>query len=185
MMRGMTVFQASLPARLRGLRRARGLTLERAAAAAGVHKGHLSRVERGEKAPSPALVERLAEIYGLPLAQMFGQVATEGDVVITRRPAGGPGRAGAGGVERLPLPASAGARAYVLHPTDIPDDGHGRLSHGGWELAYVLAGTVELTVADRRERLEAGDSAAFAGHLPHGFRRLGEAAAAVLLVMMA
>lgn len=52
-----------------------------------------------------------------------------------------------------------------------PGEGHASEAHsaGTRELLLVLDGGVDLRVGDRTERLEAGDSAAFAGDIAHGY----------------
>jgi transcriptional regulator with XRE-family HTH domain len=49
---------------LRELREQRGTTLRRAADDLGIAPSHLSRLERGQKAPSPELAARAADYYG-------------------------------------------------------------------------------------------------------------------------
>ena len=49
---------------LKQLRIQQGLSLETLAAKVGKTKGYLSLVENGRRAPSPALIERLATIFG-------------------------------------------------------------------------------------------------------------------------
>ncbi len=50
---------------LRGLRHARGLTLEEVAEATGVSIAMLSRAERDQRTPSPQVLGQLAEYYGV------------------------------------------------------------------------------------------------------------------------
>jgi transcriptional regulator with XRE-family HTH domain len=50
---------------MRAVRLAHGLTLDELASRVGVSAGHLSRVERGEKDPSVALLKRCAAALGL------------------------------------------------------------------------------------------------------------------------
>jgi transcriptional regulator with XRE-family HTH domain len=50
---------------LRHLRQQQGLSLRAAADDLGVAPSHLSRLERGEKAPSDDLIQRAARYYGL------------------------------------------------------------------------------------------------------------------------
>lgn len=50
---------------LRSIRQANGESLEHAAARIGVNPTHLSRIERGQVAPSLPLFQRIARAYGL------------------------------------------------------------------------------------------------------------------------
>ncbi|WP_419829992.1 helix-turn-helix domain-containing protein [Methylobacterium sp.] len=64
-----------LDCRRRAFRHRRGLTLKALAAAAGTHKGHPSRIERSEKAPSVGTLEAIAQALGTQMAELFGKSA--------------------------------------------------------------------------------------------------------------
>ena len=53
---------------LREIRKARGLTLQQAAAAAGLDPSNLSRIERGESIPQPERAIRLESALGIESA---------------------------------------------------------------------------------------------------------------------
>ena len=53
---------------LRIHRRAAGYGIREAAERLGIDRGHLSRIERGHRCPSPEVAERIAELYRLPIA---------------------------------------------------------------------------------------------------------------------
>lgn len=59
--------------RLRDLRHARGETLEAVSAATGLSVAMLSRVERGERLPSPESVEALAAHFELPAEELMSE----------------------------------------------------------------------------------------------------------------
>ncbi|WP_431281018.1 helix-turn-helix domain-containing protein [Humitalea sp. 24SJ18S-53] len=170
-----------LPPTLRGLRAARGLTLDGLAAATGLDKGYLSRVERGQKAPSIATVLKLSTALGVPVGELFGQSLAPDAVRVTRAAAVEPGQG------FTPLTPGGGAiEAFLLHPgPDFPDGSAEDPvpQHDGHEVFHVLAGRVELRFADRDLVLDAGDTAQFAGHLPHLVRRVGTAPAIVLVAV--
>jgi transcriptional regulator with XRE-family HTH domain len=56
----------AFPARLRALRERSGLTAAQLAAAAGLHRTHLYKLERGERAPTWGTVQALAAALGVP-----------------------------------------------------------------------------------------------------------------------
>lgn len=56
---------------VRKLRKARGLTLEQLALAANTDTGGLSKVERGIQGYSDALLQRIAQALGVPVAALF------------------------------------------------------------------------------------------------------------------
>jgi transcriptional regulator with XRE-family HTH domain len=61
--------------RLRLERRVAGVTQERLAGAAGMAQPHLSRLERGGRAPRPGEVERLEALVALLAAEAGGAAA--------------------------------------------------------------------------------------------------------------
>jgi transcriptional regulator with XRE-family HTH domain len=61
----------ALGRRLRQMRRARELSQEALAAAAGVHPKHLSEIERANKDPRATTVVRLADALGVPVAELY------------------------------------------------------------------------------------------------------------------
>jgi transcriptional regulator with XRE-family HTH domain len=170
-----------LAGRIRAFRHRRGLTLEALAAAAGIHKGHLSRIERGEKAPSVGTLEAIAQALGAQMAELFGESAGAADLVVVRREDRAVVQDPAYGVQAL-IPGADGRAGslYIVEPGNafLTQD---RPSHAGQEIAYVLEGAVELAVADRLITLRAGDCATYAAGLPHRLRRLDGCKAAVLV----
>lgn len=66
-----------LGARLRRLRKLRGLTLTELAAEAGVSPQYLSEVERGRKEPSSEMIAAISGALGLTLVQLTSHVADE------------------------------------------------------------------------------------------------------------
>jgi len=168
---------------LRRLRQARGMTLDALAAAIGMDKGYLSRLERGQKAPSVATLLRLSAALGASVAELLGEALPADAIRISRAPQrrrSAPGPA-THGMEMLTEGAGPLA-AFIIHPSaDFAEDGWHE--HEGEELFLVLEGRVELAFADRSIILGAGDAAEFAGHLPHRLRRLGAGPAAVLVAV--
>jgi len=173
----------ALAARIRSLRRKRGLSLGALASAAGVDKGYLSRLERGQKAPSIATLAALADALGAGMSDLFGERASEQDVVIVR---GAEREAAADAEYRLEaiLAGSPGqpVSVFVVHP--------GRefhapkaAEHGGHEVLFVLHGAIELSVADQRHQLSAGDCASYDAALPHRLRRTSAGRASALVII--
>ena len=58
---------------VRVLRRRRKMTIEQMSQATGLNRGYLSRLERGEKAPSIASVVKLAQALDVPVSTLFGE----------------------------------------------------------------------------------------------------------------
>ena len=172
----------SVAQRIRALRRRSHLTLDALAARVGVHKGHLSRIERGQKAPSLATLEAIAMGLGASMSELFGEKAAADDVIVARAGARITTRDAGYAVHAL-LPARRDGPPLCTwsNGRDVPH--RGSSTHGGQEIAYVLAGEVELVVADRSVVLGIGDCATYDGGLPHRLRRLGSAPASVLVII--
>ncbi len=168
--------------RLRHIRLEKGFTVETLAAAAGLDKGFLSRLERGTKRPSVETVLRLSAALSVPVGQLFGEQTTEDTVRVSR--AAGRSRS----LEdpdtysfELLTPKGSLMEAFLFHVGAEPV-GNGQ-QHDGEEMFLVLSGMVEMRTPDRSYVLETGDCAYFPGHLVHQMRRLGpEPAIAVIAV---
>jgi transcriptional regulator with XRE-family HTH domain len=168
--------------RLRHLRLQKGYTVEALAAAAGLNKGFLSRLERGTKRPSIETILRLSAALEVPVGQLFGDQTSDDTVRLSR--AAGRSRAledpGIYSFELL-TPKGSLMEAFLFHVGTDPT-GNGQ-RHDGEEMFLVLGGTVEMRTPDRTYVLEQGDCAYFPGHLAHQMRRLGsEPATAVIAV---
>jgi transcriptional regulator with XRE-family HTH domain len=168
--------------RLRHLRLQKGYTVEALAAAAGLNKGFLSRLERGTKRPSIETVLRLSAALEVPVGQLFGEQTSADTVRISR--AAGRNRVledpQAYSFELL-TPKGSLMEAFLFHVGTEPT-GNGQ-RHDGEEMFLVLGGTVEMRTPDRTYVLEKGDCAYFPGHLAHQMRRLGsEPTTAVIAV---
>jgi transcriptional regulator with XRE-family HTH domain len=168
--------------RLRHIRLEKGFTVETLAAAAGLDKGFLSRLERGTKRPSIETVLRLSAALEVPVGQLFGERTTEDTVRISR--AAGRSRSLEDGDTysfELLTPKGSLMEAFLFHVGAEPT-GKGQ-QHDGEEMFLVLAGTVEMRTPDRSFVLEPGDCAYFPGHVVHQMRKLGpEPATAVIAV---
>ena len=68
--------------RLRDLRRRAALTLEAAAASAGLSPAHLSRLETGHRQPSLPMLLALARIYGTTVSELLGETVADRDAVV-------------------------------------------------------------------------------------------------------
>ena len=80
---------ASAARLLRRLREERGRSLRQAASELGIAASHLSRLERGEKAPSEELQQRAANYYGVSedvLALDEGRAPADVILILRRHP---------------------------------------------------------------------------------------------------
>jgi transcriptional regulator with XRE-family HTH domain len=168
---------------LRHIRLEKGLTVETLAAAAGLNKGFLSRLERGTKRPSVETVLRLSAALEVPVGLLFGEQTTDETVRVSRaaersRSVEDPGNYSF----ELLTPKGSMMEAFLFQVGAEPT-GKGQ-QHDGEEMFLVLSGTVEMRSPDRSYVLEAGDCAYFPGHIAHQMRRIGpEPATAVIAVV--
>jgi transcriptional regulator with XRE-family HTH domain len=164
---------AGLGARVRALRRERGLTLKALGRRAGLSHPFLSQVERGLARPSVGSMERIAAALDVtagtlltPPVQAVRLVrAGEGSMLAH------PDTAAPGGIRCLsdngaPLDVrewSGGARSWSSAPDTAP----------GPVVLYVVRGALELDIDGTLHRLGPGDTLLFDGTLPHRLRRTG------------
>jgi transcriptional regulator with XRE-family HTH domain len=153
-------------AKLRAARKAHGYTLDQLALSAGLTKGFLSRVERDETSLSVASLITLCEVMSLDVGSLFAVP----EVALVRRETAPTIDLGGTGVnERLMTPRGQ-PRLQVVHTTAQPGGSGGDELYTiscELEVLYVLKGSVDLILSDRRQRLTAGDALTFAGGEPH------------------
>lgn len=158
--------QVHLGAKLRAARRAHGLTLDQLAAATGLTKGFLSRVERDETSPSVATLVTICEVMSLDVGDLF---AVSDATLVRRDSAPAINLGGTGVSERLMTPRRE-SRLQLIHTIAEPGGTGGTdfyTINCQLEVVYALAGAIEVLFPDRRQRLEAGDALTFPGNEPH------------------
>jgi transcriptional regulator with XRE-family HTH domain len=158
--------EVRIGAKLRAARKSHGLTLDQLAAAAGLTKGFLSRVERDETSPSVASLITLCEVMSLDIGSLF----TASEATLVRRDTAPAINLGGAGVnERLMTPRRE-STLQLVHTTAQPGGTGGAdfyTINCRLEVVYVLNGAVDVVFPDRRQRLVAGDALTFAGNEPH------------------
>ena len=159
--------------RLRVLRQAAGLTLHQVSALTGIGASTLSRLEAGQRQPSLDLLVPLAAVYRTPLEELVAVVGHAGEPPVVHSPQRRRGIA----AQRLSH-HTGGIQVYrlVLPPHETPD----QRRHEGYAWLCVLAGQVQLVLAEARFTLDPGDAAELDTRTPHWFGAAGEAPAEVL-----
>lgn len=178
-------------ARLREVRKRRGLSLAKVAEGAGLSKSFISQVESDQTTPSIASIKRICEVLDVPLGQLFDDTSPPLSSEGGRAPADQDDQVGAARVVRKDRRKAfkypgAESMNYLLVP-----DLQGRLevilgimqpgetseseawAHDGEEFGFILEGTYELTVAGRAYVLEEGDSIYYSSRQPHSARVIG------------
>jgi transcriptional regulator with XRE-family HTH domain len=159
------------------------LSLSELAAAAGVGKSTLSQIESGRANPGMETLWSIATALGLPFGELVSPHAPEVRVV----PAGEGVRVDAAGapfVVRL-LAATGRRGASEVYAIECePGEPRRADPHpaGVREHVLVTAGRMEVGPADAPVVLGPGDLATFVADVPHAYRALEPASAAVLVM---
>lgn len=156
-------------ARVRSLRRERGLTIEQIAAATGLTKGFISQLERDRTQPSLSSIARICDALGIGLSQVFEREPAPALVRRDERPEidlyfptsnhllSGRDEPRFQAIESVVAPgAGAGDELYSL-PGEV-------------EFVYVLEGTLELQIGDETHVLQEGDALTYELAKPHTWR---------------
>ena len=164
-------------ARLREVRRAKGLSQRALAAQSGVTNGMISMAEQNTTSPSVASLKKILDGIPMTLAEFFSSESPEETqtffpaeklVELT------PPRTGdeAGLISLRQVGNSATQSIQMLHEHYRPgaDTGEESYSHEGEEAGIVISGTIEVTVNGESRTLRAGDAYLFNSRLPHRFR---------------
>jgi transcriptional regulator with XRE-family HTH domain len=166
----------ALGERVQTLRIDRGLTLRELADRSDVSVSMLSSVERGEKAPTVVVLDRVAAGLDVSLASLVA--ADEAARIIVRRAADQDRLDEPGGWQRTILsPVVPGVNFEWIRSTLPPGCEAGTFpayAPGSHEFVAVQSGTLTLTIGERELSLSAGDSAYFAADAPHGYANRGQ-----------
>jgi transcriptional regulator with XRE-family HTH domain len=167
---------AALGERIRLERLRRRLSLNELAKRANISSSMLSAVERGEKAPTVLLLDRIATGLGTSIARLLDDEQSARVVVlraekqeVARDPAGWERRILSPvlpGIEfefmRTTIPAGVDAGVFLPH------------AHGSREYVAVEQGVLLLTLDGTAYTLAAGDSIYYAGDCSHAYANPGQ-----------
>jgi transcriptional regulator with XRE-family HTH domain len=161
---------------IRGLRKARGVTLAGLAEASGLSVGYLSLLERDRATPSIKALHAVSRALGVTISWFFeaNDVPEDERDLVVRRARRRRLDYSAGVVDELLSPNLTGA--LELLSCRFPpgaSSGEEPYSHSGEEAGVVIRGRLELWVDGRTVTLEAGDSFGFKSALPHRYRNPG------------
>ena len=178
----------NLGLRVRDLRKARGWTLEQAAAQAGLARSTLSKIENGQMSPTYDALKKLATGLAISVPQLFTPAASpqaNGRMAVTRSGEGATQATAtyehellAGALtQKQMLPYRARIRARKV------EDFNGWVRHDGEEFLYVLTGAVCL-YSEYYEpvTLKRGDSAYYDATMGHNVVSVSEDDALILWV---
>ncbi len=174
-----------LPARLKAARRAQGLSLEAVANLSGVSRSMVSQIERSESSPTIATLWNLTRALQVDFAGLLDGDA-EGDRIAVLRAPEVPSidNMGTGCRIRILSPPEDAGRHEIY---DLKFDAGGALvsqphTRGAQEQLTVVEGTVLVTSGKANEVLAEGDTARYAGDVPHSIAAQDGPARAFLVV---
>ncbi|MBL9137116.1 MAG: helix-turn-helix transcriptional regulator [Verrucomicrobiales bacterium] len=171
--------------RVRDLRKDRGWSLEQLAAASGVSRSMLSQIERNEANPTLAVTFRIAQAFGMTLAELLETPGAQSSIQTIR-----------GNDKAHLFRSDPDCQIRTLSPLNLEKDVEFyeiRLGPGGAlrsaphftgtrEYLTVLKGRVQVESGGDKEELGAGDSASFRADVPHAIINSGRTEALAYLV---
>jgi quercetin dioxygenase-like cupin family protein/DNA-binding phage protein len=161
----------ALGARVRELRRARGLTLAQLAGSAGLTHGFLSKLERGLASPSIASLSEIARALGTSQVELLAGAHSPPDVPgspPTQVQRVGEGTAGAYGSGRARLLTTGTRRLQPMEYEGDNTDPGAYFTHAEDEFIHVIAGRVIVDLGpEGTVTLGPGDSVYVSGGVPH------------------
>jgi transcriptional regulator with XRE-family HTH domain len=176
---------AILGKRVRDERTRRGLSLGELSGRARVSRSMLSAVERGVKAPTVLVLDRIATGLDTSLARILDE-ERPARVILLRRGAQKVARDPSGWERRILSPPLQGVEFEFMRTTLGPNvDAGVFLPHarGSREYVAVERGELLLTIDGREYWLKAGDSVYYDGDVMHGFANARAAACVYYLAM--
>ena len=152
--------------RLKGLRNARGLSLDELGERCNLSPSTISRVETGKRTLSLDVLVALAGGLQVSLDTLL-EPADDDDVVIRPAPRQRPG------VTSWALSRADSSFLAVKERIEPERPERAPVVHPGYDWFFVLNGTVRLTLGDRQILVDAGEAAEFDTMIPHLFQAEG------------
>jgi transcriptional regulator with XRE-family HTH domain len=174
---------------LAALRQDRALSLDELSRLAGVSKSMLSQIERNQANPTVAVVWRLSNALGVPMAELLGNEEKPSQPTIATVPSHATPslRSPDGHCElRILGPIELAGQFEWYELTVQPGGALESEPHepGSREHLSVLSGTLEVQSADAITHLKTGETARYPVDQPHAIRNPGDTPAQALLVVV-
>ncbi|MGO9772411.1 MAG: helix-turn-helix domain-containing protein [Roseiarcus sp.] len=171
----------------RRVRLVAGLTLEAVARQADVTKGYLSKVESGRALPSIAVISKLADVYGMPLSDIFmpeGQRKPLALVRANERTPMNKNGSELGYIYEFASMMKRNPRAEVFFLTLPVLDGEvpPRFKHSGEEIITVLEGRMLFEYGGMEFEMGPGDCIQFESDIEHHGVAVGSQPAKLFVV---
>jgi transcriptional regulator with XRE-family HTH domain len=172
--------------RVRAERLGRGLSLDELAERSGVSRSMISAIERGAKAATVIVLDRLATGLGTSLARLLSN-ERKARVIYLPRERQAVARDPAGWERRILSPVLPGVEFEFMRTTLGPGVDAGTYlphAHGSREYVAVESGTLRLGLDGERHTLRAGDSIYYDGDCLHSFANASQAESCVYYLAM-
>jgi len=171
--------------RVRQERVARGISLDQLSERAGVSRSMISEVERGTKAATVLVLDRIATGLDTSLARLLAE-ETKARVILLRHGSQAVARDASGWERRILSPVLPGVEFEFMRTTLGPKVEAGEyLPHapGSREYVAIESGTLLLVVDGEAHTLRAGDSIYYDGDCMHAFSNPGRTPCTYYLAM--
>jgi transcriptional regulator with XRE-family HTH domain len=179
----------SIGEKLRALRLKKKVGLVDLGRHTGLSPALLSKIERGKLFPTLPTLLRIAMVFSVGLEFFFADDRDRPLVSIVRREQRQrfPDKPGAGDVayhfECLSfLAVEVRLNAYYAEFEPVAPAKVRLHQHTGIEFIYLLRGKLGLRIGEQEYSLGTGDAIYFDSNLPHGYRRIGNANCAAVVV---
>ncbi|MBZ9764950.1 XRE family transcriptional regulator [Mesorhizobium sp. CA8] len=170
---------------IRELRKAKGMTLQEVAGAAGISIGHLSQIERNQSKLPIGTLKRISTTLGVQINWFFHAPDVRGgekDIVVRADQRRKLTFTQLGIQEELLLPNLSGPLEMLMSTVE-PGADSGDYSHDGVEAGLVISGTLDLWVSGQHFVLHTGDSFSFKSTEVHRCANSGQEPAKVVWVI--
>lgn len=173
-----------LGAKIRVLRKERGLTLKALAQLSGLSHPFLSQVERGLARPSMSSLHQISEALGTNASWLLAGSENTREATVVRAsdtaavPASELGDMD--GVRRVVAPEASPFQ--VVEFSGAPDSFREYWVHDGFETIYVISGVVDVDLDGEIFRLEPSDSISYDTRQPHRLRAATEETVKLLMI---
>lgn len=174
---------------LAALRQAQALSLDELSRKAGVSKSMLSQIERAQANPTVAVVWRLANALGVPIADLLGAApAAPAPAIALVEPQATPSLRSPDGACELrilgPVELAGQFEWYELRLQAggvLESQAH---EPGTREHLTVVSGSMEVQVAEARQKVKSGETARYHADTTHCIRNIAKTAASAWLVVI-
>ena len=173
-----------LGAKIRALRKERGLTLKVLAQLSGLSHPFLSQVERGLARPSMSSLHQISEALGTNASWLLAGSENTREATVVRAsdtavvPASELGDMD--GVRRVVAPEASPFQ--IVEFTGAPDSFREYWVHDGFETIYVISGVVDVDLDGEIFRLAPSDSISYDTRQPHRLRAATDETVKLLMI---